>query len=401
MRNLLPWLGFGVLAIGVAASAACSSDDGGGGTAGKGGGIIEAGDGKAGTGGTAGKSGGGGTAGTTGDTRLGRACATDAECGDGLQCVKADSGKFGGGGPAGGYCTTECSADAGLCSAFATNAICLNYGEEGSTGQSYCIQGCSFGPDSLTAFDENKCHGRPDLSCSPLFNDTGTACNAGACPTGQICGDTNTCLDIIPACLPQCNSDTDCGAGLFCDPSDGACKTTQKTGKPLGSTCVQDLDAAVDECRGNCIGFVHQSGQDPFTYMCAENCTLGAEAACGWAGPTSGLPAPAGCVFTSTIILDNGGAGFGDRGSCGQFCDCNSDCLNPDLVCTAWTNPQAASYYQKKGYCSDPLKEDGGMDPGIPTCGTAGSGGSSGTGGSAGTAGTAGTGGAPADAGTG
>ncbi|RPI58837.1 MAG: hypothetical protein EHM50_10080 [Lysobacterales bacterium] len=176
---------------------------------------------------------------------------------------------------------------------------------------------------------------------------------------------TNTCLEVISACLPQCNSNQDCGGGLYCDPSDGSCKTTSTTGKPVGATCTQNLDAGVDDCKGDCIGFVHDSSGSPFTYMCAEKCTLGASPSCGWDGPGTGSPAPAACLFVSTVILDNGGSGVGDVGSCGQLCNCNSDCLNSALVCESFGNVQAESFYQKKGFCSDPLQTDGGLSPGI------------------------------------
>jgi hypothetical protein len=265
--------------------------------------------------------------------------------------VKADSGSFDGEGPAKGYCSTDCTNDDTICAQFqATGAApvqCLAF----ESGQSWCFEGCTFGPDGLTQFDPNKCHGRQEVACAPL-DEVGTA-----------------------ACLPQCNSDTDCGGGLTCNPRTGSCGTTALTCSvtpclSLGSPCVQDIDGGTNQCKGQCIGFVHQSGQDPFTYMCAENCTLGAAPSCGWTGPGTG-PSPAACLFVSTIILDNGGAGIGDRGSCGQLCDDNCDCSNPDLVCNAWTGAAAQSnkdFFQRNGYCSDPLQEDGGTSAGI-ACG--------------------------------
>jgi hypothetical protein len=347
----------------------CGSDDSkGGGSGGGGGKPIEAGLGGTGATGATGATGGSGATGGTGggSSRLGRACAADAECGDGLQCVKADSGLFDGEGPAKGYCSTDCSSEETICAQFAVSGstpVCVGM----ESGSAYCFEGCSFGPDSLTQFDNDKCHGRQEVACAPLTDGAGTFTSA--------------------ACLPQCNSDTDCGGGLHCNPKTGGCTTTVVTGAALGSTCIQPTadSGTTDPCRGTCIGFVHQSGQDPFTYMCAENCTLGAQNSCGWAGQGTG-PSPAACLFVSTLILDNGGAGFGDRGSCGQLCNDNCDCSNPDLVCTAWTGAAEGNkgFFQKNGYCSDPLQEDGGMDPGIacgsnPDTGTGGSAGATGS----------------------
>jgi hypothetical protein len=295
------------------------------------------------------------------EAALGSACATSAECGTGLTCVLANSTTFDGEGAAKGYCTANCTLDASICAQFDPTALCLSF----SNQEAYCFEGCTFGPPGLTQFDPNKCRGRTEVACRPFFDDVGNF--------------------TVSACHPQCNSDTDCGGGLSCNPRTGTCTSTPPAGKGLGETCVQVADGGVEQCQGTCIGFVHSSGQNPFTYMCAESCTLGALPSCGW-DPTTLTPAPGACLFVSTTILDNGGAGIGDQASCGQLCDCNSDCKNPDLVCTAWTGSNAqtlASFYARAGFCSDPLQEDGSVNPGLcPT--DAGTGGGSGTGGTGG-----------------
>src|SRR5690349_7220426 len=134
--------------------------------------------------------GGGGTGGPDvlpPPTRLGRACATDAECGDGLTCIKADSGLFDGEGPAKGMCTVECAGSAEFCEQFrgANDPIprCISM----QSGSSFCFQGCD--PDAgQFQFDSNKCHGRTELACAAIPDPAGGA---------------------WPVCVPQCNVDSD------------------------------------------------------------------------------------------------------------------------------------------------------------------------------------------------
>jgi hypothetical protein len=366
--KILPWLGLSVLVVGAGISFGCSSSDSGGGSGGSGGGIVG---GSGGTGAVAGGTGGtgaagsGGTGGSTPQVKLGRACATDAECGDGLTCLLANSGALDGGGPAKGLCTATCTQDSD-CAPFDAKGACLEF----TAGSGYCFEGCDFGNPGNT-FLPSKCHGRQEMACAPLSSD-------GQTLTGQ-------------ACLPQCNADSDCGTGLFCDVSSGLCVASQGTGLSLGAQC-QQQDGGASQCKGNCTGIVTSGSTTPLTYTCTESCTLGAVPQCGWSGQ-SGDTAPGFCLFTSTIIPD---PGVGDRGSCAQLCSCNSDCLNPDFICRAFTDSATASALNQKGYCSLKQNEDGGTSVGIPTCGGGGTGGAGGSGGTGGT--DAGTGGAPADA---
>ncbi len=281
----------------------------------------------------------GGVGGSTG-ANLGAACTSNANCGGGLICATASSGMLGGGGPAKGLCTADCTNDTSVCQNFGFNAVCLDYGG----GASFCVESCAFGPSSLSAFNPNKCHGRQEVACTPLFSDTGVSCTSDTQCGGGIC--SGTCMDVIPGCLPSCNGDSDCGPGLYCDPATGLCGTSPKTGLPVGQTCTQPTGTGTDACRGTCTNIQGSSG--PVTSICTEHCTLGAYPSCGWSGTG---PANAACLFTNTAIKD---PGYGDAGSCGQLCNCNTDCSDSNFVCLAWTGANASSIeaaYQKKGYC--------------------------------------------------
>lgn len=348
MKRFVPWMSFGLFAAALGGStSSCGSDStGGGGKAGAGGGLIDGGGGTGAGGigatGNVGATGGtGATGGSTAQTALGRACATDAECGpDGLTCEQASDTNFDGEGPAKGYCTIACTDDT-TCAPFsgADPAVCAPF----VNGQAFCFEGCTFGPSGNNAFILTKCHGRTEVACTPMDDPFTKA-----------------------ACLPQCNADADCGGGgLTCNAKTGQCGTTVLTGLPLGSTCVQDLEGGTDACKGRCGGLVHSGSGTVFTYMCFESCTTSAQTACGWTVGSG--PAAAACLFTSTVIIDNGGSGAGDAGSCGQLCNTNCDCLNAQLVCEAWSGAAAPNkdFFQKEGYCSDPLQTDGSMNPGI------------------------------------
>ncbi len=332
------------LAFGASLVAACSSSNSGGSSSGGGAGGSAGGgiDGGAGSGGNAGSAGTAGAAGDSGATTpLGQACSTNADCGTGLTCLSSASTDLGGAGPAKGLCTADCTADLGkasssICAAIDPSSVCVDLGAPGSP-RGVCLEGCSAGPDNLTDFDPGKCHGRPELACTPIYDSNNVSTGKGYC-------------------RPNCNSDADCG-GRTCNPRTGLCDDQAASGLPVGSSCTQPSDGGTDPCRGTCGGVVHSFGGTAFTYTCSERCTVGAVPSCGWSGTG---PADAYCVF----VYDTN-AGRGDQGACGQTCDCNSDCLDQDLVCVPFDNTALENELGHKGYCGDPLGADGGARPGI------------------------------------
>lgn len=397
--KMLPWMGLGALALATAATTvACGSDDKSSSTGGTGGTVVSTG-GTSGSGGTGGGTGGTSTGGTSSGgtgggtaTALGKGCTADAECGTGLICVLPAGTQLDGEGPAKGLCTADCTADASVCAGIDPNSLCLNYGTA-----AYCVEGCDFGPATAT-FSPTKCHGRHEMACSALIGSTD---GAGACtvdtdcpagPNGEepYCND-GTCANIIPACIPMCNKDSDCGTGLHCNPKTGLCNPTAPSGLDTGSVCVQPADGGTDPCKGICYQFGDGADAD---YMCSNPCTAYETRSCGWEGTGD---ADAWCLYGSSYTQ-----GAGDQGVCAQLCDCDDDCRNPNLICDPL--PSQLSALGRAGACVGKTDADGGALPGIPCSGTGGTGGTSGTGGTAGSGsgGTAGTGtGGTAGSGTG
>jgi hypothetical protein len=280
-----------------------------------------------------------GAAGATGELgALGASCATTADCEAGLTCYTASSTEWGGMGPANGYCSLDCSADEAACLALDPTGVCYPF----SSGKAFCIPGCSFGPATQTTFDPNKCHARQDAACTPVVTF----------PGGN--------KKVTPACFPRCNAGSDCNPNQHCDPQWGLCTAQAPTGKELGERCELGVTG---ECQGTCKPFLHPSGSI-YATACSESCTRGAMPNCGFDGTK---PADAYCYSTLAVIVEAGGPGVGDLGSCVELCDCNSDCASPDFVCRLWPADDAelGAVVGRKGRCAPPFAHDGGLDPGI------------------------------------
>lgn len=209
-------------------------------------------------------------------------------------------------GPAHGMCTYNCKGNPGACKTVATGSFCAY-----APGVALCVEDCS--PDGTGAFNPNKCHGRPDLGC--FYSDDGWGC------------------------VPNCNSDADCGAGNYCNPKNGLCQSTPPTGLPTGAACTPN--------QGDCAGICQLVGGK--VNVCANRCTLGAVPSCGWKGP--GSVAPALCRMTTGWAQYGGKTnGTGDLAYCLQTCNCDADCTAPGARC--WPLPDAiAAASGKKGVC--------------------------------------------------
>lgn len=282
---------------------------------------------------------------------FGRGCERPEDCGTGLVCLTGDSDSLSNGGPPRGLCTAPCDDDVDLCTQYADDARCVQFGTRW-----YCVEGCAYGSSVEGAFDRKKCHGRTEFACKPTRIDTRVPCDdESPCEGDQICHE-DTCQEMLPTCMPQCNGDFDCDPGRFCDPRTGECLRDLPRGRRLSERC--NVDAEPDPCRGSC-GLI----QRPEGGRCDETCTMGAYPACGLVTD----PATVGCA-----IPVEPAATYGDMGYCARLCDCTADCPS-GLECVV----SDLAYLQRPGYCKTPEVSDAVRS----SCG--GSGGEAGGGGSA------------------
>lgn len=250
-------------------------------------------------------------------TSLGARCGSDRDCTAPLICVEVNQDTGNGEGPPRGLCTLKCEADATACADLGGVCLDISYANVGAEG-TYCIETCSFGPGDQVTFTDTKCHAREEFACYALTSG--------------------------PACVANCNLDSDCGTRI-CNPGTGLCGNTTPPGDAIGAKC--DPAVTPDTCRGYCQPFTLTDGGT--TAACMEDCTFGRIATCGWTGTG---PAAAACYLFPVSVLDAGGPGYGDVGNCVQLCDCNKDCLNPAFVCEPLGSTELEMYWGRKGLCN-------------------------------------------------
>jgi hypothetical protein len=301
-----------------------------------GGSAGAAGAGGSGTGGSANAAGGAAGAGAgpvealfpTALRAIGTPCANDGECPTGpngetpLICVTAsDPDIFGTGGPQGGYCTAPCRTQDD-CPALDALSGCTLRDE---AGDGYCVSLCQAGEGGV------KCNG-PDNE-DPI--------RALAClPPGA--NSTNN----IGVCIPVCQSDADCGAGLFCNldvSGAGLCSATAPVGGDIGAACTTETSAT--DCKsGLCLGL----GSEPPASFCSNVCTFGLfTTGCGFT-PASGVPQEAYCAQPTTVD-----GAPGDLGFCVELCDEAADCGQAGWLC-AELLPEGQELLGRQGECVPP-----------------------------------------------
>jgi hypothetical protein len=173
-----------------------------------------------------------------------------------------------------------------VCDAY--DAICVS-GTDAT--EAYYLRKCLV--HSLQETQEDKCHGRVDVSCQRVASD-------------------------LSVCRPSCGSDSQCPAGRYCNVALGVCVDDPPLGDPIGAPCDPD---GPNTCAGYCFSPV-----DGWAF-CSGVCTLGAGI------PGCGLdpedPTPPGSAYCETAILDPPG----DTGICVPRCNCDGDCPQANEEC--------------------------------------------------------------------
>jgi len=234
-----------------------------------------------------------------------------------MVCATAKGTLFGSGGPANGMCTRACTPGGSECDKLKAGADCFNFGTDAAP-QGYCLDACEQG----TPVDvQSKCAGRSDFVCADL---------------GQV--------TTMAFCVPHCQSDAQCGSGLYCDKSSllGLCSTAKPAGDPMGSPC--NPSAAVNTCEGYCTR-TSADGATPVTGACVELCSGGSP--CMY--PSGSSPSPGG--FCGGALSD--AFGVIDLGYCLANCSCTSDCKLDNDLCRKWPAADAdlASELGAPGVC--------------------------------------------------
>jgi hypothetical protein len=205
---------------------------------------------------------------------IGTACTSDSTCGDGGTCLLPTGQGFLGGGPVQGLCVKDCKASALLCGA---GTKCVPFGSD-----KYCVESCEYGNPQLPEtpvvdVPEDKCHGRLDLSCSPLGTSTSGVC--------------------VPRCWPDqdgVDADRLCPSGTACDPIKGVCVTDLPANLlPTGAAC--SPSSKTRQCVGDCLALDDQSK----TGICSEPCTGAVPESCG--GLDEGI-----CFLDTSSVTKNG-----------------------------------------------------------------------------------------------
>ena len=228
-----------------------------------------------------------------GEGVVGAACRSDGDCISGLDCLTPGGGALNLSGPAGGYCTSTCGNDA-ACQSIDPGSECVGF-----AGANICVRTCA---SRATPRGVSKCLDRSDVVCvsvAALGDEP-----PGAGPQRGVC-------------LPSCQSDAQCGPGLFCDLGNGLCTSERPAGDPVGSVC-----AGAESCAsGLCVTLPGFAG------FCSGFCRFGGPG-CGFDG--SEASPGAGCALAQVP-----NEGVGDRGLCLELCQSASDCHEPGAACIA------------------------------------------------------------------
>ena len=213
--------------------------------------------------------------GRCGASRIGNACAADADCGQGGSCDLTN--------PA-GYCSSSCGGQKNL--ACPSNAHCTS---------SVCLLTCAAPADCRTGF---------------------------ACTTDS---------SGLKSCTPKCTDTSQCGNGLKCDTTAGACVEGGPAAGKLGGACTSDPDCAASVGAGSfCATAANGYPGGYCSSVCNSSdsvCTAG-----GMNGQCVAFPDEKDCLSKCTSPADCRSGyycydlGGGSGGVCNPKCTQNTDC---------------------------------------------------------------------------
>lgn len=247
-------------------------------------------------------------------TQVGKPCDGGPDCGGaGSLCQKPIPLSMGKEGWEGGYCMQSCTS--GGSASCPAGAECVPVGG----GESRCLKTCRVGSGDC----------RPGYTCSPLAQ-------------GNVC-------------VPNCYSDTDCGAGFTCRICDRICIQNTGTSRTVGDPC-----SATQPCG---VGQVCLKINDQTPSVCAQACS---NATCSCPNGSSCLTvgsermcmrncSPGSCP--QGLECNPVGEGYACIPACQKFTDCPTGWACNGGLCT---NPLAPA----DGGCT--LCNDGGAPPPPP-----------------------------------
>ena len=330
-------------------------------------------------------------------------CAADGKCGapNGAPCT--DAGSCRSGACQAGLCAASCSQDSECGAAFWCDAATSRCAADGSNGQK---PSDGFGGS---------------VSCSRAAQCSTQACGAdGLCglPDGDVCpSDVRMCRSqkcSAGKCGNACSTDSDCGAGSYCDESNpanrkcvlaepngsmtgpdgatkavpcvpsraasqcasGVCNADGRCGDPDGAACASAATCRSGGCQsGVCIsecapkGAVGDSQCGPGFYctnpvapavsgLCAVDAANGNQPTDG----TTAVPCDRPGQCASGVCFTDGRCGIPDASPCGSAAACRSNiCL--DGICGGAKGCLSDANCASTSYCKDPGASTGTCTP--------------------------------------
>lgn len=274
--------------------------------------------------------------------KIGEACTTDGSCANDEICLDGSGASFLGGVPVEGTCVLPCTEDPSVCDDLSRPGVCVVTDDNGTARTdddvAHCFERCD-----VAGIGAGKCHDREKVACSTLVDRRFPAASS---PAGVDAG----LRDDAAFCRPLCSTNDDCPTGE-CDLGTGVCVARAPGGQRLGTRC--DPDETPTACAGACITFEGVS-------FCSHRCKFGSSRQCG-----DEAAGDAGATLDGLCRFPEDHGGLGDTAFCGQLCDCDADCVHPQVVCSAFADLEIEAITGHLGVCLPARDAAGDTRPGL------------------------------------